>query len=59
MRASSKAESRPRGVQPSSETEFYQRGAVSLEQSGVSPEGGWGSLFWWATGAARSMGPCR
>jgi hypothetical protein len=47
------------GVQPSSEAEFYQCDAVSLERNGISPEGGWGWLFWWAVGAARSVGPCR
>jgi hypothetical protein len=46
------------GVQPSSEAEFYQCDVVSLERNGISPEGGWGWLFWWAVGAARSVGPC-
>jgi hypothetical protein len=46
------------GVQPSSEAEFYQCGAVLLERNGVSPEGGWACLFWWATEAARTVGPC-
>jgi hypothetical protein len=48
-----------RGVQPSSEVEFYHCDVVSLERNGISPEGGWGWLFWWAVGAARSVGPCR
>jgi hypothetical protein len=30
------------GVHPSSEAEFRQYGVVSLEQTGVSPEGCWG-----------------
>jgi hypothetical protein len=45
-------------VQASSEVEFRQCGAVPLERIGVSPEGGWGQLFWWAAGASRTVGPC-
>jgi hypothetical protein len=32
---------------------------VSLERDGVSPEGCWGRLFWWAAEAGRSVGSCR
>jgi hypothetical protein len=38
---SSEAKSRSRVVRPSSEADLYRGGAVPLEQSGVSPEGGW------------------
>jgi hypothetical protein len=41
-----------------SEAEFRQRGAVPLERSGVSPEGGWGRLFRRAARASRTVGPC-
>jgi hypothetical protein len=39
VRPSSETEPHPRGVQPSSEAESWWYGGVSLERSGVSPEG--------------------
>jgi hypothetical protein len=46
------------GVWPSSEAEFRQYGAVSLERSGISPKGCWGRPFWWAAEVARAVGSC-
>jgi hypothetical protein len=39
MRASSEAEARPRGDQPSSEAELLARGRPALERGEISPEG--------------------